>query len=158
FVGDTADSGVLVRVGAETRGLVAAGEWWRLISCVFVHVGGLHLLVNAIFLIVLGRLAEDIFGTACMVAIFGLAGVVGAPASNLASPAGASAGASGAVFGLLGAVFVEITWHRARYRMAWKRGLWGVLAVVAISQFGSGFLSSVIDHWAHGAGLLTGAV
>jgi rhomboid protease GluP len=158
FVGDTLDVGVLVRVGAETRGLVAAGEWWRLISCIFVHVGVLHLVVNAIGLIVLGRLAEDIFGAARLVAIFGVAGIVGATASNLASPASASAGASGAVFGLLGAVLIEITLHRARYRMAWKRGWWGGLAVVAVGQFGSGFLSSVIDQWAHGAGLFAGAV
>lgn len=157
-VGDTADLGVLIRVGAEVRGVVADGEWWRLVSCLFVHVGALHLLLNVIGLFVLGRLTEELFGAARMIAIFAIAGIAGAAASYLASPAGISAGASGAVFGLLGALFVEITWHRARYRMAWKRGLWGGLAVVAVSQFGYGFLSSAIDQWAHGGGLITGAV
>ena len=125
---------------------------------VFAHDGVLHLVINAFGLVVLGRLAEEMFGAVRMIAIFAVAGVIGATASYLASPAGTSAGASGAVFGLLGAVLTEITWHRARYRMAWKRGLWGGLAVVAVSQFGYGFLSSAIDQWAHGGGLIAGAV
>ena len=106
---------------------------------------------------VLGRLAEELFGGVRVIAIFGVAGVAGALASYLASPVGISAGASGAVFGLLGAVFVEITWHRERYRAAWKRGMWGALAVVTVGQLGYGFLYPVIDQWAHGAGLVAGA-
>ena len=59
---------------------------------------------------------------------------------------------------LLGAVFVEITWHRAHYRLAWKRGMWGALAVITVGELGYGFLTPVIDQWAHGAGLLAGVV
>ena len=157
-VGETSDLGVLMRAGALVRGVVAAGEWWRLIACVFVHVGGLHLLLNAAGMFILGRLAEDLFGSARMIAIFAAAGIAGAVASYLASPAGISAGASGGIFGLLGAVFVEITWHRQRYRAAWKRGLWGGLAVVTVAQLGYGFVYPMIDQWAHGAGLAAGAV
>jgi rhomboid protease GluP len=156
-IGDTSDVGVLVRAGALVRGLVASGEWWRLVACVFIHVSVMHLVLNAIGLVILGRLAEELFGGVRVIAMFGVAGVAGALASYLASPAGISAGASGAVFGLLGAVFVEITWHRRRYRAAWKRGMWGALAVVAIGQLGYGFLYPVIDQWAHGAGLAAGA-
>ena len=157
-VGDTGDIGVLIRAGGLARAMVADGEWWRLISCVFVHVGIAHLVVNALGLIVLGRLAEDLFGSARTLAIFAVAGIAGSVASYAASPVGISAGASGAVFGLLGAVFVEISWHRQRYRAAWKRGLWGGLAVVTVSQLGLGFFSAVIDQWAHGAGLAAGAL
>lgn len=157
-IGDTNDVGVLMRAGALVRGLVASGEWWRLVACLFIHVGTLHLVLNATGLVILGRLAEELFGGVRVIAIFGVAGVSGALASYLASPVGISAGASGAVFGLLGAVFVEITWHRQRYRVAWKRGMWGALAVVAVGQLGYGFLYPVIDQWAHGAGLAAGAV
>lgn len=157
-VGDTSDTGVLVRIGAQGQGLVAAGEWWRLISCVFVHVGVAHLAFNAFGLIVLGWLAEDLFGSVRMVAIFAVAGFAGALASHLASPISISAGASGAVLGLLGAVFVELTWHRARHRMAWRRGLWGALAVVALGELGCGLISSMIDQWGHAGGLLGGAL
>ena len=157
-IGETSDNGVFIRAGALVRGMVDAGEWWRLVACVFVHVGIVHLVLNAIGLVILGRLAEDLFGGARMIAIFGVAGVSGALASYLASTAGISAGASGAVFGLLGAVFVEITRHRQRYRSAWKRGMWGGLAVVTVGQLGYGFLYPVIDQWAHGAGLVAGAL
>jgi membrane associated rhomboid family serine protease len=156
-VGDSNDLGVLVRIGAQGHGLVASGEWWRLISCLFVHIGIAHLAFNALGLIVLGWLTEDLFGSSRMVAIFAVSGVAGALASHLASPIAISAGASGAVLGLLGAVFVELTWHRARHRMAWRRGLWGALAVVAIGELGCGLITSAIDQWAHGAGLLAGA-
>ncbi|TMQ08048.1 MAG: rhomboid family intramembrane serine protease [Deltaproteobacteria bacterium] len=157
-VGHTWDTGVLVRAGAMVHSMVDAGECWRLVSCVFVHVGPAHLALNAFGLFVIGWLTEDIFDTARTIAIFGVAGVAGAFASYAASPAGISAGASGAVFGLLGALFVELTWHRQRYRAAWKRGLWGALAVITIGQLAFGFLFSAIDQWAHGAGLAAGAV
>src|SRR6185503_10061999 len=95
------------------------------------HVGMLHLVLNATGLFILGWIAEDLFGGARVIALFGVAGVSGAVASYLAAPVGISAGASGAVFGLLGAVFVEITWNREHYRSAWRRGMWGALAVIA---------------------------
>jgi membrane associated rhomboid family serine protease len=157
-IGDIADIGVLIRAGALVRGIVSGGEPWRLVACIFLHVGGLHLVLNATALVVLGRLVEELFGSVRMIAIFGVAGVAGALASYLASPAGISAGASGAVFGLLGAVFLEITWHRQRYRTAWKRGMWGGLAVVTVGQLAYGFFYPVVDQWAHAAGLVGGAL
>jgi len=158
FVGSTSDPGVLVRAGAMVRGMIDGGEWWRLISCVFVHVGVVHLAVNSVGMFFLGRVTEELFGTARTFALFGVAGVAGAVASYLASPAGVSAGASGAIFGMLGAVFVELTWHRRKYRAAWKRGMWGGLVVVTVAQLGIGFMYPVIDQWAHGAGLFAGVV
>lgn len=157
-VGATNDVGVLMRSGAMVRGLVDGGEWWRIFSCVFVHVGGLHLLVNVIGMAFVGKLTEEVFGTARTFALFGVAGFAGSVASYLASPAGISAGASGALFGLLGAVFVELTWHRKRYRTAWKRGMGMALAVVIVAQVGYGFMYPVIDQWAHGAGLIAGVL
>jgi membrane associated rhomboid family serine protease len=156
-IGPSTDIGVLLRAGAMFRDYIDHGERWRLISCIFIHIGGLHLVLNTTGLWVLGRITEDMFGAARMLAIFAVAGIAGSTTSYLASGA-ASAGASGAVFGLLGAVFVEITWHRARYRQAWKRGMWGGLVVVTLAQLGYGFLYPVVDQWAHGAGLAAGAL
>jgi membrane associated rhomboid family serine protease len=157
-VGDTADIGALLRAGALVHSVVASGEWWRLITCVFVHIGMLHLGLNALGLIVLGAIAEDLFGRARVVAIFGVAGIAGAVASYLASRGMLSAGASGGVLGLLGAVFVEITLHRARYRLAWKRGMWGALVVIAVGELGYDVLTPAMDQWAHGGGLAAGAL
>jgi rhomboid protease GluP len=156
YVGPSAELGSLVRSGARVSSLVDAGEWWRLVSCVFVHIGAVHLVVNVIGLFFLGRLVEELFGTARLIAIFAGAGVTGAAASYAAAASGISAGASGAVFGLLGAIFIELTLHRARYAAAWRRGLWGAVVVVTLGQLAVGMLYSAVDHWAHGAGLLAG--
>jgi membrane associated rhomboid family serine protease len=158
LLGDTSDVGVLVRGGALVRGLVADGEWWRVVTCIFVHIGGAHLAVNAMGMIVIGRLAEDLFGSWRTACVFALAGLAGALASYLASSGGISAGASGGLFGVLGAVFVELTLQRRRYRGAWIRGMWGSLAVVAVAQLAVGFLYPVIDQTAHAAGLAVGAL
>jgi rhomboid protease GluP len=157
FVGPATDVGVLVRSGALVRGLVAA-EPWRLVSCIFIHVGTVHLVVNVLGLWFLGRLAEGLFGRWRLVAIFAVSGLVGSLASWQASPAGMSAGASGAIFGVLGALLVELTWQRKRYRGAWSRGIWGSLALVTVAQVAVGFFYPVTDQWAHGGGLVAGAV
>jgi membrane associated rhomboid family serine protease len=121
-------------------------------------MGSVHLVLNVMGLVVLGRLAEELFGPAKLIAIFALSGLAGALVSYVAVAAGMTAGASGAVFGLLGAVFIEITRHRQRYRAAWSGGMWGALVTVAIGQLGYGFFNTAIDQWAHAAGLAAGVV
>lgn len=158
LVGDSSDPGVLLRVGAMVRGRIADGEWWRLISCVFVHVGTVHLIVNAIAVYFLVKVLEEVFGPSRAVAIFLGAGIAGGVASYLASPSPVSAGASGAVFGVLGALFIELTLHKSRYRAAWKNGMWSRIVLVTVAQAGIGFLYPVIDQWAHGGGLVAGIV
>jgi membrane associated rhomboid family serine protease len=157
-LGDSSDIGVLVRAGAMVRGFIHAGEWWRIVSCNFVHVGGLHLIVNTLGLWFLARECEHMFGPARTVAVFALSGIAGFIASYLASPVGLSAGASGAIFGLLGAVFVELTLHKRQHRGSTPRGMWGSLAVIVIGQVGIDFMySGVTDQYAHAGGALVGA-
>jgi rhomboid protease GluP len=156
--GEASDLGVIVRAGAMVRPLVRDGEWWRLVSCMFVHIDGVHLLGNALMLWFLGRLAEELFGSWRTAAVFGLAGIAGAFASLYASPASISAGASGAIFGLLGAVLVELTWQRKRHRAAWTSRVWSILAIVAVAQIGIDFVEPMTDQWAHGGGLAAGAL
>jgi membrane associated rhomboid family serine protease len=155
LVGPTHDVGVLMRAGALVRGFVDGGEWWRIFACVFIQVGGLQLMVNVIGVWFVGRIVEEMFGTARTIAIFGLAGFAGAVASYLAASGGITAGASGALFGMVGAVFVELTLHRDRYRVLRRRGMWGGLALIVLAQLGYGL---VYDQWAHGAGLAAGAL
>lgn len=158
FLGASSDLGVLLRAGANVRGFIDHGEWWRLVSCIFIHVGWVHLLVNAIGLWFLGRLCEDLFGSARTLALFAISGVAGAVASYLASTGGVSAGASGAIFGLLGAMLIELWMHRKRHVGAWQQGMFGSVVVVTIAQIAVGFAYPAIDQWAHGAGLVAGAL
>jgi membrane associated rhomboid family serine protease len=156
LLGGVGDLGAIVRAGANVRGGVDAGEWWRLPSSVFVHVGWVHLGVNLLALWSLGRLVEGLFGSARAVVIYGLAGLAGAVASHYLSEAGVSAGASGAIFGLLGAALSELALHRKRYRKEWRRSLLGALVIVTVAQLGVGMGWSMVDQWAHVGGLVTG--
>nr|HEX4319187.1 rhomboid family intramembrane serine protease [Kofleriaceae bacterium] len=153
--GPTSDLGVLFRAGSMIRGQVRAGEWWRLVACVMLHAGAIHLVVNAVSLFFLGRFTEDLYGTARTFAIFALAGLGGSVASFAMNP-GPSAGASGAIFGLLGAALVELLLHRRRY--AALRPIWSTLALLAAAQLAYGFFYKEIDQWAHGGGLVAGAL
>src|SRR5580698_9856502 len=99
----------LVHWGANFGGYVLAGQWWRLLTAAFVHVGILHLATNMWCLWNLGLLGEPLLGPAGMVAVYVLTGVAGnllSTVTNLANPDMVGAGASGAVFGLAGVLIL----------------------------------------------------
>jgi rhomboid protease GluP len=115
----------LMHWGANNAGSVLInGEWWRIVTAMFVHVGILHLATNMWCLWNLGMLAEPLMGSAGVLAVYVLTGAAG----NLLStdinwlwpirdgtggvffPAGA--GASGAVFGIAGALIVLLKSNR----------------------------------------------
>jgi membrane associated rhomboid family serine protease len=86
---------------------VAAGEWYRLVTAMFVHYGLLHLLLNMYALWILGRDLERVLGPLRFTALYLLAGLGGNVAAYLfTAPNAATAGASTAVFGLMAAIFV----------------------------------------------------
>jgi membrane associated rhomboid family serine protease len=86
---------------------VAAGEYYRLVTAMFLHYGVLHLLLNMWALWVLGRTLEADLGPARFAVLYLLSGIGGNVAAYLFSPPnGLTAGASTAVFGLFAAVFV----------------------------------------------------
>ena len=83
---------------------VAQGQWWRLLTAVFVHYGALHLALNAYALLQLGPELERALGRLRFLALFLLSGLAGCAASYAFGPEnGRAAGASGAVYGLAGA-------------------------------------------------------
>jgi membrane associated rhomboid family serine protease len=90
----------LVRWGANFGGYVLAGQWWRLLTAAFVHVGILHLATNMWCLWNLGLLGEPLLGPAGLVAVYVLTGIAGNLLSVAVHPQVVGAGASGAVFGL----------------------------------------------------------
>jgi len=98
-----------IRYGANFAALTAGDDqWWRLVSCTFLHGGLLHLAFNMYALKVLGELAERLFGSAMFALVYILSGLGGSIASLgwtlAATPQTFSVGASGAVFGLMGAL------------------------------------------------------
>jgi len=98
---ESASNGVLDDFGALVPHLVREGQWWRLVSCNFLHIGLMHLLFNSSALFYIGPQVEDTFGSQKFVFAYVGTGVASGVASYLFLPAG-SAGASGAIFGLIG--------------------------------------------------------
>jgi rhomboid protease GluP len=92
----------LVRAGAMDSRLVAAGEWWRLLTGVFVHIGVIHFLFNTYALLSVSSFLEGEIGPARYLSLFLISGLGGSAASYLLHGSVISAGASGAIFGLIG--------------------------------------------------------
>lgn len=112
FQSPTSDD--LIRFGANKPSLVLHGEWFRLITATFVHVGWIHLATNMWCLWNLGMLGEPLLGPLGLTAVYVLTGVAG----NLLSMAwsvwqlnfdSVGAGASGAVFGIAGILIVLLS-------------------------------------------------
>ena len=111
----------LMHWGANNAGSVLySGEWWRIVTAMFVHVGIIHLATNMWCLWNLGLLAEPLMGSFGVIAVYVLTGAAGNLLSTLMSmlkyhslgefPAGA--GASGAVFGIAGALIILLKSQR----------------------------------------------
>ncbi len=146
----------LVFMGAMYSPKIAAGEVWRLVSCLFLHGDGTHILLNSIALFGLGKLCESVYGPVRFLWLFLVAGVCGSTLSYLGGNT-ASVGASGSVFGLMGACIV----FGFRYRLVlpphigdlFRRRLlpWVGLNLVI------GAVIPFIDNLGHVGGLLGGA-
>lgn len=97
----------LARWGADVALLVYQGQWWRLVSAVFVHIGIIHLLFNTYALLFIGPLLEEGLRKERFLVIYIFSGVFGFLLSNwYYDPRLTTAGASGAIFGLIGAALV----------------------------------------------------
>ncbi len=166
---------VLVAYGAKLNYLIQAGQWWRFVTPMFIHVNLIHLLVNMYSLWIIGPYVEKLYGSAKFVVFWVLTGIAGVVASYLTvvgpvSPFGSlgrflfkvhdepSAGASGALFGLVGVLFVFGIKFRHELPEGFKRAFGtGLLPMILLNLFigyvGRGF----IDNAAHLGGLAAGA-
>ncbi|WP_257306912.1 rhomboid family intramembrane serine protease [Geothrix campi] len=88
--------------GANVGPLTAGGQWWRLLTSMFLHIGIIHLVFNMVVLFGIGCLVERLVGNAGFALVYLLAGLCGSLASIAWDPDVVSAGASGAIFGLYG--------------------------------------------------------
>jgi rhomboid protease GluP len=146
----------IVAAGALAREEVAEGQYWRLVTAVFLHGGPDHLVSNAIALVIVGMVCEHAFGRAQYFLLFLASGVAGSLAS-LAFSAGPSVGASGAIFGLQGAAIVLFGQHQDRLLIRDRR-IGFVLLVWAAYAILSGLRSPLVDNGAHVGGAIAGAV
>jgi len=141
----------LVRAGALDSRLVAAGEWWRLATCVFVHIGAIHFLFNMYALLSVSSFLEEEIGAARYLTLFLLSGLGGSAASYLLHARVVSAGASGAIFGLIG---FAIPYFR-RQGSARARDIQAFMVRWALYAFFFGLLVRA-DNFAHAGGFAAG--
>jgi rhomboid protease GluP len=103
---------VLIETGALAGALIAQGQWWRLLSNCFVHIGLLHLALNMWSLYVMGRIQEGLWGHMRFLAIYLISGLGGSCAMVIANPQVVGAGASGAIFGLMSSLAIWLILNR----------------------------------------------
>ena len=97
----------LLTFGAMYMPLISEGEYWRLFTAMFIHIGWMHSIRNSIALFVYGIYSEGAYGHVRFIALYIISGLTGSVASYMFNDTNTiSAGASGAVFGLLGALIV----------------------------------------------------
>jgi membrane associated rhomboid family serine protease len=141
---------------AQPVGGIVGGEWWRLLSSIFLHAGVIHLGLNSYVLWIFGTAIERDIGRVSTLAVFLVTGVfAGATSFAFASEFRAAVGASGAIFGLVGA-FVAYNYLRRSHVMAQAR-LRSALSMLLINLV-IGFSIPAIDWRAHVGGLVAGLV
>jgi rhomboid protease GluP len=146
----------LIRWGANFGPLTVSGQWWRLLTCVFVHGGLLHIGFNMWCLWDLGRIAESVYGHWTFAAVYLIAGLASSLASLIWKPAVLSVGASGAIFGIAGALIASF--YLGEFSLP-RTALSGTLRSVLVFVGYNLFFGAVIartDNAAHIGGLLMG--
>jgi membrane associated rhomboid family serine protease len=149
----------LVRLGASAPILIAEGQWWRMLSAIFLHAGIIHIALNGYALWIFGTVTERDFGRPAFAALFIVTGFAGSVASFLfapLTPAGLTTvgvGASGAIFGLLGAF--TAFYFRRRNTASGRYLLQQAIFLIVINLV-IGFSIHFIDVHAHIGGLIAG--
>lgn len=157
LTGGTESARNLIRWGANYAPLVDAGEYWRLFTANFIHIGVLHLAFNLYALFVLGQQVESIFGYPRFITIYLLSGLSGAVFSYLFTH-GLSAGASTSLFGLFGALVVYFYKHREMFGKMGQQQLINLGIILLINVIIGLSPGSNIDNFGHLGGFVGGAV
>lgn len=146
----SASNEVLDDFGALVPSAVAAGQWWRLVTFNFLHIGLMHLFFNSTALYQIGPQVEELYGSQKFILIYLVTGVFSAYASYIFNIAGA--GASGSIFGLIGLMTIYGYRQGGVFGKAIMRQMitWAVM----------GFLFGVMigaNNVAHASGFAAGA-
>ncbi len=141
--------------GANYGPLTLNGEWWRMFSSMFLHIGFVHIAFNMAALWNLGQSAEELFGTRRFVNLYFISGFGGSCLSMLFNPSVTSAGASGAIFGVYGALFAFFFAHRKEMGkeafLAGSKSVTAFLVLNIVLGLVFGF-----DNFCHLGGLVSG--
>ncbi|MBW3541874.1 MAG: rhomboid family intramembrane serine protease [Planctomycetes bacterium] len=148
--------GRLLEWGANLSTATLGGEWWRLATSAFLHVGLLHLGINMWALWNIGPLMERFVGNVGFLVLYIVSGLAGGLASLTFNPGVISAGASGAIFGVLGAIVGFVLLRRDSIPGVIFRSLLHNGVIVIAINVVIGMTVPQIDNAAHMGGLAAG--
>jgi membrane associated rhomboid family serine protease len=151
------NGGPLVERGLVFGPAVAAGEWWRLFTSAFLHLGLLHLAFNMYALYLFGPIIEQMYGHLEYAVAYLLCALGGSVLTILAAPGSAAAGASGAVFGLFGLAFV-VSRRRHLLLGSQTRAILSQVGTLLVINLVLTFSIPSISWTGHVGGLLVGIV
>ncbi len=157
LMGDTESGSFMYGHGAMFPDAVLVdGEWYRLITCMFVHFGIRHVANNMLILFFLGDNLERVLGHVKYVVLYLLSGLGGSALSLIymvrTGDYAVSGGASGAIFGVIGALIYIVVRNRGRLENLTARRL----IFMAVLSLYYGFTATGVDNLAHVGGLVCG--
>lgn len=141
----------LLEVGGLVHFNVVHGEWYRLISSMFLHFNFEHILMNMLSLFIFGKIVESIVGSWRMLVIYFVSGLFGNFVSLSFNTSTISVGASGAIFGLIGSIFAIMYLSKTFDRKVIGQLLIALLILICLSLF-----MSNINIMAHLGGFIGG--
>jgi rhomboid protease GluP len=149
------DTDSLITWGANFRPVTLEGQWWRLLTSCFIHIGILHLLMNLYALLYIGLLLEPQLGKTRFLSAYLLSGIAGSATSLYWHDLTVSAGASGAIFGMYG-VFLAMLTTNLIEKSARKALLTSIMVFVGYNLLNG--MKGGIDNAAHIGGLIAGII
>src|SRR3954451_13417874 len=154
FVAPTVEN--VLRWGGTGPEIILNGEWWRVVTAVFVHIGIVHIASNMYVFWGLGMIAERLLGRWNFLATYLLTGIAGNVLSLLLKPNIVGAGASGAIFGLAGVLIAVLQFGRLTVPNERLKPLKQQVVRLAFINLVIGAIVPAINNVAHLGGLIYG--
>jgi rhomboid protease GluP len=152
--GQTAQA--LIAWGSNAGAFTLHGQWWRLVTSMFLHGGWPHILFNMVALVQVGALVERMFGSVRFLAVYLIAGICGGLASIMWNADVNSVGASGAIFGIMGGLLAFILKPDSGVPMTIVKALRSSATGFLIFNIFAGIVYPHTDNAAHLGGLAGG--
>jgi rhomboid protease GluP len=150
------DGRSLIHLGSNFGPYTTDGDWWRLLTSMFLHAGVFHLAFNMWALASFGPLVERLYGSVSYILIYLAAGLAGSLVSVTWQPAINSVGASGAIFGIFGALLAAQAHDSGSIPKNILRPLRNSSAIYIGLTLVSGLSSTGVDNAAHFGGIAAG--
>lgn len=156
FTGGSENISNLIRFGAVVKSDIANGQWWRLFTASFIHIGLPHILFNMYFLYQIGPVFEGLYGSRNFLIIYILAGIMGNLVSfAFGNPSTVSAGASTSLYGLFGlALGIMLNYRGDSMLSSFGASFLSVIAINIVYSL----LSPSVGLLGHLGGLLAGVI